>query len=103
MKIDDKDKLFKDWYKENERRHHCGHFDTNQIARSGFYAGLEYATIKAEEMLMKDKAWSLIDIIQKLSEAGKILLHNKDYDATGHEEIEICIKESDKWLTQYNQ
>ena len=43
-----------------------------------------YAFAKAEEVLMKDKAWSLIDIIQKLSEVGKILLHNKPEYSQGY-------------------
>ena len=53
MTADNENKLFEDWYKENERRHYCGHFDDKQIARSGFYAGLEYASTKAEEELEK--------------------------------------------------
>lgn len=30
------EKEFEEWYKENERRFHCGHFDQKQIAYSAW-------------------------------------------------------------------
>ena len=32
---------FEDWYKEQQRRFHCGHFDEKQIALSAYIEGGE--------------------------------------------------------------
>lgn len=42
--------------------------------------------------LGRDKAWDTLSVIAKLVEAADILLHRKDYDGHGWEEIEICYK-----------
>lgn len=36
---------FEDWYKENERRFRCGHFDEYQIAASAYEAGVNSSKI----------------------------------------------------------
>lgn len=42
--------------------------------------------------LGQDEPWPLIDVIKKLCEAADILLHKKDYDGHGWEEMELCFK-----------
>ena len=39
-----------------------------------------------------DRAWDTISVLEKLVEAADILLHKKDYDGHGWEEIELCYK-----------
>lgn len=45
-----------------------------------------------KEILRDDKPWSLVAILQKLIDSSDYLLHEKDYDKTNHEGIEIAIK-----------
>jgi hypothetical protein len=45
-----------------------------------------------DEIIGMDKAWPLVDVLYKLVEASEILLHKKNYDGHGWEEIEHCIK-----------
>ena len=47
-----------------------------------------------------DKAWNTHDVIAKLVEATDILLHRKDYDGHGWEEIEICYQRGKEILQQ---
>lgn len=37
------EKEFEKWYKQNERRFHCGHFDEKQIAYSAWIEGQNQA------------------------------------------------------------
>lgn len=37
------DKEFEEWYQQNERRFHCGHFDEKQIAYSAWIEGRNQA------------------------------------------------------------
>ena len=50
-----------------------------------------------------DKAWDTLSVIAKLVEAADILLHKKDYDGHGWEEIEICYKRGLEILQQYKR
>lgn len=50
----------------------------------------EYAK-QHEKLLGLDQAWPLKDVLKKLTEATHILLHEKDYDGHGWEEIEACL------------
>ena len=47
-----------------------------------------------------DKAWSTYHVIEKLVESADILLHKKDYDGHGWEEIEICYQRGKEILQQ---
>jgi hypothetical protein len=47
---------------------------------------------KEEENIMVKGAWPFIDVLKKLVESADILLHKKDYDGHGWEQIEICFK-----------
>jgi len=59
---------------------------------------------QSEELpLDNDKAWNTHDVIAKLVEAADILLHKKDYDGHGWEEIEICYKRGKELLQQIKQ
>ena len=49
------------------------------------------------------KAWDTQSVLAKLVEAADILLHNKDYDGHGWEEIEICYKRGKELLQQYKR
>lgn len=50
--------------------------------------------------LDNDKTWNTHDVIAKLCEATDILLHKKDYDGHGHEEILICLERGRELLQQ---
>lgn len=50
-----------------------------------------------------DKAWDTLSVLAKLVEAADILLHRKDYDGHGWEEIEICYKRGKEILQQYKR
>lgn len=50
-------------------------------------------------MEMENTAWTLNDIIKKLCEATDILLHEKDYDGHGYEEMQICLTLAQKYLS----
>ena len=39
-----------------------------------------------------DNSWSLKDVLNKLIEASEILLHQKNYDGHGWEEINHCVE-----------
>lgn len=43
-------------------------------------------------VLMEDQAWPLRDVLAKLVEAGEILMHQKNYDGHGWEEISTAIE-----------
>ena len=53
--------------------------------------------------LDSDKAWDTLSVLAKLVEAADILLHRKDYDGHGWEEIEICYKRGKEILQQYKR
>jgi len=59
--------------------------------------------IKALELMENDKPYSLIDILQILADAANVLLHEKDYDRNGYEEIELCVKQARKLINQNQQ
>lgn len=44
-----------------------------------------------QSVLALDNAWCLKDVIKKLIEASEILLHQKNYDGHGWEEISHCV------------
>lgn len=48
-----------------------------------------------------DNSCDTLSVIAKLVEAADILLHKKDYDGHGWEEIEICYKRGLKILQQH--
>lgn len=50
-----------------------------------------------------DNAWDTFSVLEKLVEAADILLHKKDYDGHGWEEIEICYKRGKELLQQYKR
>lgn len=45
-----------------------------------------------KDILRLSEAWTLNDVVNKLIEASEILLHDKNYDGMGYEEIEQCVK-----------
>lgn len=51
-------------------------------------------------ILKQDEAWSLLEVIKKLSKASDILLHEKDFDRMGWEEHEYAYRESLKIIKQ---
>lgn len=55
---------------------------------------------QAEMPLDLDKAWNTYEVIAKLIEASEILLHKKDYDGHGHEEILTCCRRGKEILKQ---
>jgi transcriptional regulator with XRE-family HTH domain len=44
------------------------------------------------DILGLDSSWSLKDVLKKLIEASEILLHQKNYDGHGWEEINHCVE-----------
>lgn len=44
-----------------------------------------------QSVLALDNAWCLKDVMKKLIEASEILLHQKNYDGHGWEEISHCV------------
>ena len=44
------------------------------------------------DILGLDNSWSLKDVLKKLIEASEILLHQKNYDGHGWEEINHCVE-----------
>lgn len=48
--------------------------------------------IRSKHILENNSAWSLRDVIKRLCKATDILLHEKDYDGQGYEEMELCLK-----------
>lgn len=53
--------------------------------------------------LNNGEPWNTHDVIAKLIEAADILLHKKDYDGHGWEEIEICYNKGKELLEQINK
>jgi hypothetical protein len=45
-----------------------------------------------QSVLAMDNAWCLKDVMKKLIEASEILLHQKNYDGHGWEEINHCVE-----------
>jgi hypothetical protein len=45
-----------------------------------------------QSVLALDNAWCLKDVLKKLIEASEILLHQKNYDGHGWEEINHCVE-----------
>ena len=45
-----------------------------------------------QSVLALDNAWCLKDVMKKLIEASEILLHQKNYDGHGWEEINHCVE-----------
>ena len=48
--------------------------------------------------LLNDQPWPLKDVVEKLCEAAEILLHEKNYDGHGHEEIAQALDAGRKML-----
>jgi hypothetical protein len=44
-----------------------------------------------------DQPWPLRDAVRKLCDAAEILLHEKNYDGHGHEEISRALKVGREW------
>lgn len=57
---------------------------------------------KAEVERLKgcDNAWPLQDVLTKLVDASDYLLHRKDYDGHGHEELLHCVKRGKEIISQ---
>ncbi|MBP7860011.1 hypothetical protein KA001_03575 [Patescibacteria group bacterium] len=51
--------------------------------------------------LDSDKPWDTISVIAKLVEAADILLHQKDYDGHGWEEIQVCYERGKEIVDQF--
>jgi hypothetical protein len=45
-----------------------------------------------EKIIGQTEAWPLVDVLKKLTEASEILLHRKNYDGHGWEEIAKCVE-----------
>jgi hypothetical protein len=52
----------------------------------------ELPELPIDKIIGMDEAWPLVDVLKKLIEASEILLHKKDYDGHGWEEMEHCVK-----------
>lgn len=52
------------------------------------------------ERSLNDQPWPLRDIVLKLCEAAEILLHGKDYDEHGHEQIAHALKLGREWSSR---
>lgn len=50
------------------------------------------------EGMMNDQPWPLRDIVSKLCEATEILLHEKNYDGHGHEQISCALRLAKSWI-----
>ncbi len=61
------------------------------------YKESEQPDVNNEMEIMKS-AWPPRDIVEKLTIAADILLHKKDYDGHGWEEIEYCWRLAKEWL-----
>lgn len=57
-------------------------------------------SVSGQLPLDNGKSWNTHDVIAKLIEATDILLHRKDYDGHGWEEIEICYQRGKEILQQ---
>jgi hypothetical protein len=58
------------------------------------------------KLLGTDNAWPLVNVMEKLVESTEILLHKKDYDRHGWEEVSHCVergKEIIEYLKTKNQ
>lgn len=53
-------------------------------------------------LLDLDNPWPTKDVLQKLIDATKILLHKKDYDGPNYEEMEICVKRAEALVEALN-
>lgn len=79
---------------------HFYHDKTNQMvcfADDVQKAMTEFAQIHTKyiiehKLLDLDKPWPLKDVLAKLIEATEILLHQKNYDGHGWEEISHCVQ-----------
>lgn len=60
------------------------------------------AGVIPNEVIGGDNAWDIYSIINKLCEATDILLHKKDYDGHGWEEMEVCYKLGKKIVDDFN-
>ena len=49
-------------------------------------------TDKLARILRTNEAWSLVDVLEKLTHATDFLLHKKDFDGDRWEEMEHCYK-----------
>lgn len=47
---------------------------------------------------MLDQPWPLKDVISKLCDAAEILLHEKNYDGHGYEEIIESLRIGREWI-----
>lgn len=53
---------------------------------------------KVSEIYLLNSPWPSNDVIRKLCEATKILLHEKNYDGHGYEQIQKCLDVAEKYL-----
>lgn len=58
------------------------------------------ATCSADSL--NDQPWPLRDVVRKLCDAAEILLHEKNYDGHGHEEISHALKVGREWSSPPN-
>ena len=52
---------------------------------------------------LNDQPWPLRDVVLKLCDAAEILLHEKNYDGHGHEEISRALKVGREWAGPPNE
>ena len=74
--------------------------ENNQLTTDNYHnsSNLEIATREIKELkevLRMDEAFSLYHVLDKLTEASNILLHEKNYDGHGWEIIEKCVTEAE--------
>lgn len=79
-----------------------------EIVKAARWAKERIATLEAENKRLKqalrfDKPWSVLDIIEKLVEAGNYLLHDCNWDYDDWESIAHAIKGGEEWLLEARQ
>ena len=65
----------------------------------GFILYVPSPTPEKEE-IGEQTAWSLKQIVSKLCDATDILLHEKDYDGHGHEELQVCLTLGKRYIEE---
>ena len=70
-----------------------------EAEREGYNKGYEHL-IDLYKKYYIDASWNLVDVVSKLCEATDILLHKKDYDGHGWEEMQLCLELGQKYITE---
>ncbi len=100
--IEEKKKLFLDFH--NFNRLWIWTKDNPEIIWKHFEQCLTEAYQKGVRgVVMSDRPYDLFTILEKLSEAADILLHKKDYDGHGWEEMQQALDYAKNFILQLEQ